>query len=218
MDAEFRRLVTPVREHISKREALRILNASSFTQTEDKFLSFVRENNGRVREDLSHAKDTLRKVGEPAPRPAICSTFLKFSIVYNLEQQAVRYGGVDIVVEDVALGASIVANAFFVAVQEIEGKTEEGFQKLSSEGGDSRSLEGRVKAYLLSVNYAQIAADKLKEDPSGFSLIDYVVDEMLQKEFNLAVPRSLAVPEFVRAGADFARKVYKEIYPLSEGL
>lgn len=217
MNTEFRRLVAPVREFISEREALRILKVS-LSPTEDKFLSFVRENNGRVKEDLSRARDILRKVGEPAPRPAICSTFLKFSIVYFLEQKSVENGGVDILVKDVTLGAGIVANAFFVAVQEIENKTEEGFQKLSSEPTDSRPLEDRIKAYLLSVNYAQRAADKLKEDPTGFSLIDYVVDEMLQKEFKLVVSRSFAVPEFVWAGADFARRVYKEIYPFTENL
>lgn len=59
----------------------------------------------------------------------------------------------------------------------------------------------------------------LKTDPSGFSLVDYVVMivetedwEQKQSQIKMSAPR---IPEFVFLGAYLAQKLYKEVYPLT---
>ncbi len=56
------------------------------------------------------------------------------------------------------------------------------------------------------------AIERLKQDPSGFSLLDENVAEI--HEYYKAQPNG----QLVIAGAEIAQKIYKALYPLTEGI
>lgn len=58
----------------------------------------------------------------------------------------------------------------------------------------------------------------LREDPSGFSIVDHYVDVVFEESLTNADSSLPRVAKYIRAGTGLARKIYKEVYPFTEGL
>ena len=61
-------------------------------------------------------------------------------------------------------------------------------------------------------------AEELAKDPSGFGLIDRVLDDLKQRIEVEGLPKKVTyeIPEYVTAGADLSVRLYKLCYPLTE--
>ncbi|MBI1982469.1 MAG: hypothetical protein HYY87_04220 [Candidatus Levybacteria bacterium] len=87
-------------------------------------------------------------------------------------------------------------------------------EALTTEG---LALDRQINMFLGARRMRERFAKLLEQDPSGFILVDHIVD-MLRPSLasNPSKSTSSCVPEFVAAGARLAQKTYKLIYPLTE--
>lgn len=71
-----------------------------------------------------------------------------------------------------------------------------------------------AESYLDLTQKSRNAALSLQKDPSGFLLIEEEIKKLKENPQEIAAKSQ--IPEFVIAGAEFAQKAYKQIYPIAK--
>ncbi len=116
---------------------------------------------------------------------------------------------------DFALSISIVSNMLLLAEDEIRGDKNKSIG-LMLDDPDNSHLSQVEKADLhILLNYQiQNASDLLKQDNSGFKLVDILAQRL--KEGILT--EDYHCPKYISAGAEFGRDSYKHVYNMSSFL
>lgn len=118
---------------------------------------------------------------------------------------------------DIEYGVRETVSRIFVAERAIaEGPDAPITDIVNHSPRDSVSAVDDAEYYLHLQKIVSEAVALLKEDPSGFLLLDTFVGQLKAGQTRFISPDR--TPEFVVAGAELAQRIYKEIYPLSERL
>jgi hypothetical protein len=127
---------------------------------------------------------------------------------------------------DYGSGVISIANEIFTAETDIEGLTDkiatDTVARMEEDGRYNLSVDQSAEIYLDQINNAQKASNLLVGDSSGFKLIENSVEEILQDAGRTAGERKFQrilyyqEPQLVLAGAEFAARAYKELYPLTQ--
>lgn len=118
---------------------------------------------------------------------------------------------------DIESGMTYSIGTIFQIEVELRGEvdnTYKGFLDYMSNEGIEQSDSDNVNQYLKLRNNGQVAVDLLKKDPSGFTLVDFIVEsEDLPLNINLE-----GCPEYKKIGRELTRDLYKLIYPMTSHL
>lgn len=114
---------------------------------------------------------------------------------------------------DTGYGINLVATGVIVAEKTIQGRANDTLLELLDNSIESLSPLEQVE---IDLRFNQLA-NLLKKDPSGFLLVDSIVNLVKDPQ----TPRPEPIPpflvkEFVIAGAEFGAKLYKKLYPLTD--
>lgn len=120
---------------------------------------------------------------------------------------------------DVAYGVAEVASRVILAEETIAGHAEEQIADAVSmvqeweESGASSHLGSYLKFNQLAIAESQL----LLEDPNGLLVVNSVIENLVQEAENTKTGWArFLIPQFVIGGANFARQMYEQLYPLTE--
>jgi hypothetical protein len=207
--------------------ALRVLG-----RREEQFLDYVRTSPDEAREELARDKVALaRRKGSEPSRPNQVADKIVHGIYYPMHTVTMEVyrdpkipKGVFISWYDYASGIIDVTSDILEAEQEMEGVTDKhAVETVTRMEEENRSLplDASTRLYLFQMNKAKRNARLLMEDPTGNKLIETSVGEIRQDAAREARERTFhrlhnyQEPQMVLAGADFARRAYQALYPLT---
>lgn len=196
-------------------------------------LMAVEERRNAVHEELTrYRRHVCRELGE-SPSPArLCALYLVDTTVENLWRDALNdynSGQTDrrfCHEADVAYGMSTTLNRIIIAESFIEAGDEMTRRDLGTAErynvqhfGVSAPVGNSMEMYILAQASARWAAGLYNEDPSGFNLLDAYVEQLRTEpnrplEFD-QIPTGVN-QRIVVLAAEWARDLYKAVYPLSE--
>lgn len=187
----------------------------------EEFLMESSRDPERVIQNLTAIRITVNNLfGEYPSNPFLCSEYLlsiegeMLDTARELVRKNTRNSAAFLV--QVAFGFLFVVNSFSFAENQLDG--EDIDKQLDKVLRGLSNIEDPLKlgsnlAYFR--RYTKEAANVYREDPTGFKLTDYVVDKMKSKDWVELRGVGSYVPEFVILGAEFARRAYKKIYPMT---
>lgn len=201
-----------------------------------RFAPIERANLGRFRRkvlmttSLKEFRDGfIKHEGYTPSIPMLCSHYLMSEVCRATREESFNLAGIEdytgmVLWYDIGDGVIMSINQIKFAENEIRGDTE-------------RYVAGSVEAYEPSVvkaaelyvvaapylqNEARLLGNLLKDDPTGFAILDKTVAnlraEAKGEQVDLHFLAPFHVPQFVIAGAEFARKLYRTIYPIAAQL
>ncbi len=155
-------------------------------------------------------------------RSAICSQFLIEVVAdraldkasqYAYSQDAIRFQ----IIFDVACGVGYSLGAIMGANM-AQSAQRSYLATLSSFSEDMNiPLQDQVDYFLRSQKNSQEFARQLIDDPSGYTLLDYAIDD-LEQHWKIPESRIPFDKDCFMAGARVGGKTYKEVYPLTASL
>lgn len=213
MFAESERQLHPNRERYHRnthRNAVRrevaVLDRTVFQQVE--------ENPGNVRSFLVH--NWVDREGKLS-RAGICALWIDVWASMNIEPMI---SGADecCIMEgsfytDFMSGLSFVAGAVETGRRELAG---EDSDKIFKKAYEFEGVQRTLGDYLREREYAQKCAEKMEPDPTGVGAIDWSYEEVRLGRWQDVFSNSEM--SLVLKGAGLAKRLYKAVYPLSDGL
>lgn len=194
----------------------------------EEIIQAVRERGPLVRQQLAYLRKEVMDTGENPSRPQVCSRYLLQGIVVPLQDtvfDTYREGGPEDFVfwHDVRFGVNYVLSRIVIAESSIRGDADrqaiEGIDSVQRKLGVSASLSRQTEAYLRMTSEATGAELLLRQDPSGFLLIEETLKQLRNPRSRTHDQKTIMeslVPDYILAGAGFAQKAYRQIYPLSD--
>lgn len=206
-----------------------------FNPMRHQLLEGTRQDPDFFRERLSgDRKAFIREHGYVPSNPHLCTNFIIFRIcqaAWDSAEQDFTAGNIPRVIYEIdyAHGTFVTLSSIDIAETALslgeQSSTETVNYVEESSGRELTSAEAS-DIYIASIRNQESAVKSLKEDPSTFKLIDEYVEEMKSYARNIREgvnPKGrmrrmhpYQVPEFVVAGAELGRDLYKLIYPLAE--
>jgi hypothetical protein len=200
------------------------------------YVARLHKNAEEMRMNLRQLRDIIRleTVTEDVPRPLICSrAIMQDWVVASMEVGLHEYSlgeigiGTFIFWYDVAEGLVHTIGGISMA---LEAGKESMYRIMKFISEQKRENRGTIPKHQQKIDVsrwraeAARAAQLLRDDPSGFTLIDEVVVEMKAEASGRPLHKDLLsiepfqIPEFVIAGVQTAQTLYKTLYPLTENL
>lgn len=189
--------------------ALRVIGDS--TEFEERILDNLRQMPEISEEMLKMAEKNWGEFGITPTRPMLVATLILYMINPLMKMEKLKNEKPPKVWEDFAAGVRFMASSINAGELEPMGKADQLFEKLHSEVLNQERTLGYVVA---ETEFAKIASGKMRRDPSGFILLDETYDELKSGRWERAT-RGMMMP-FLLRGANFARRLYREIYPLTQ--
>lgn len=201
--------------------------------TQQFFLPFKRdvftflEKNEKVQIELGNHKLDLEKTSKFIhPRVGISSNYINerfISIAFKARQYAIDDGFAPGIVFwiDLISGLSSPIGGLLLAESSKDEKTDTtwaGIRIYEDSSGKRFSYDQAASARLGLLAEDKKVESLLKQDPTGFSVVDYYVDTVLKESLVEPELKPLCVPEYAIAGGNLAREIYHKIYPLTENL
>lgn len=171
-----------------------------------------------TKSNLSLFKREIERVGGPPSRPFLSASAIKSmtdSYVFTpAAEQRHRNNMTEFAtLFDTGYGIDLVATGVIVAEETIRGKANDTLLELLDNRIESLP---RLKQVEIDLRFNQLA-NLLKKDPSGFLLVDSIVNRVKDPQTSRPVPiPPFLVKEFAIAGAEFGAKLYKKLYPLTD--
>ena len=209
--------------------ALRILG-----RREEEYLEFLRTSPEVAREELARNKrEMAQRTGSNPSRPNLTAEKIVHGVYYPIHNAALDVykdpsipKPVFISWYDYASGIVDVTSDIFEAEQEIEGITDKNAVETVTNIEERRQtplpLDASTRLYLFHMNKARRNARLLIDDPTGNTLLETAVDEIRQDAGKPARERTFhrfhnyQEPQLVLAGAEFAKRAYQALYPLTQ--
>lgn len=204
-------------------------------QQKERILAAIKDKgNDLLLELTSFRQHLIAKLGKPSPSSAyLCANFVNDTMVEGFwkfalnDQEARRYNelGCDF---DIAYGMSTTLNRIFIA----ESYRKTGDTLVREGLGEAEQYNARVfevlppigdsmEVYIFAQASAKWATDLFNKDltGSGFKLLDAYVEQLRTApnkplEFD-QIPGGVS-HRLIVAGAEYARDLYKAVYPFSE--
>jgi len=199
---------------------------------EREYLELLQTSPDEARAELARNRAELSRMkGSPPSRPNLTADKILHSAYYPMHNAALEvYKDPGIPKQvfigwfDYATGIVNVASAVFEAEQEIEGMTDKNAVEavtMVEQRHTPLSPDASARIYLSQMDNAKRSARLLIEDPTGIKLIETAVEEIRQdagrppreRKFNRF--HSYEEPQLILAGAEFAERAYKALYPLT---
>lgn len=197
--------------------------------TQEEYSSFDIEDTqrrGELIDYLSQGKRVLEQAeGKVPSRPFLCSYLIIHALEEQTLQNAIEHLAANDFVRfsvafDLAAGMGHTLSVIAAAEAEVEGSFGQLAAEVISDLSEittSVPMEEQSETFIRSQKDTVILASKLKNDPSGFSLINHVVNDLEQNWGQFPGSRFHHKEVFI-AGAKTAQAMYKAIYPLTENL
>ena len=175
----------------------------------------------------------IKTNGTPPSRPLLTSLPISERVKWLMEvsDNAIKQDErlLYIFCYDAALGIDLTTHMIGFAENTIKQDTDivlgpesEVDEFLSSKNiGINVSVGKQVNAHLSLINDLADAATLLKEDPTGYLLVEEAAKRARKQSNRFRYPPALPsghVPKFIAAGADLAEQAYKKIYKLTDGI
>jgi hypothetical protein len=217
-------------------EEVKVVRENAFLPLERPLEQKLRRHPRAITQELADTKRKLREISGKVPsRPFLTAIEVKTRVARNVLNAAGEYLTEDDIVGfailfDYSYGANMVGEVI-MAGEAALAKTPDQYDRVVFDAADeARNQYGSVltatgEADMLVAyrKFGQWSADLLRQDPTGFKLMDqYAVAVRLSPRTDRARGHMAAhpnqVPEFFQSGLEFAVRMYKGFYPLTEHL
>lgn len=185
------------------------------------------EQKARLLDHLIRGKKRFEEeLGKPISRPFLTSVFIMEAQHNHLIDLASTFASAEdnegfVVAFDFDRGASTVLSSIGGAERAIEGTAPDGITVVLSEVSNhpaySIPVENQAQIFTMVMERVKRFAEVLRQDPTGFALIDYVLQDC-QVNWSDFPSFDYLVKEVFIAGARKAGTMYKSIYPFTENL
>lgn len=208
-----------------------------FNQMRHQLLEDTRQNPDFFREWLTGTRKALMEQhGNIPSNPSLCANFIVSRIcqaAWDSAEKDFAAGAIPKVIYEIdyAHGTFITVSSIAIAITALrlgERSSIETVNYVEEASGRELPPAEASDIYIASVINQESAVKSLIDDPSAFQLIDKYVEEM--KSYARKIRAGISpkgyirrmhpyqVPEFVVAGSELGRDLYKLIYPLAEKL
>jgi hypothetical protein len=210
--------------------ALRILG-----RREEEYLQYIQANPDIAQAELKrHKAELTQRKGAAPSRPNLTAEKVTMSIYYpmhNAALEAYNAPGLPKPVftswYDYASGIAEVTSDVFEAEQYIEGVSDRTAAEAIAQVENTYRhapppIDHATQGYLYLMNKSKRSVQLLMDDPTGKTLIATAVNEIArdagrparEREYHRILP--FQEPRLVLAGAEFARRAYEQLYPLTD--
>ena len=193
---------------------------------QEKFLTTLQSHPDDVRTLLQQTRESIVvKPGETVTNRMVCATYVVdqvYSVLQNLAVGALNSDNLSsfLLYFDVADGVMEAVVSIYTGEAELNGVTADRQREGYALRGEYELTPLPPFVRQAGDQYEQAAVARilslLQQDPTGCSVVDDAVESMKVEASGKPIDRigsieSFQVPEFVVAGAEFGRQVYKEI-------
>ena len=185
------------------------------------------EQKARLLDHLIRGKKRFEEeLGKPISRPFLTSVFIMEAQHNHLIDLASTCASAEdnegfVVAFDFDRGVDTVLSSIGGAERAIEGTAPNGITVVLSEVSNhpaySVAVEDQAQIFIRAMERVKRFAEVLRIDPTGFALIDYVIQDC-QVNWDDFPAFNHFVKEVFMAGARKAGTMYKSIYPFTENL
>lgn len=213
MEREYSELALYLRTQLKEKDLPNEAEIGTFIKKARKFFS-ARDVKS---EDLIATKQILQLSGQPTSPPSVCANYLIFSFGNQLNDEAIRQMQSGnrkkfSMLYDYANGVITPMETILWAESYISGGAHDPKNLSAAANALRMDIIEETETFLAVNNVQSSAAQLLKQDPTGFKLLEA---PLLQAENNLIISPQ---DKIVLAGARHAVDIYKNIYPLSQNL